>query len=105
LQNFSTLYLSCADYLESSKYSESNPAKTATVVATAVFIFFFTTILIYWLFGFKYWIISREVPRFLEGNNNMSLSERKYFVINYIAISSIVLICGIACLIRGIVSY
>jgi hypothetical protein len=104
LQNVSTLYLSFGDYFEESYYSVTNTEAVAWVISTACFFFFFVTILIYWLFGFKYWIISREVPRFLEGSSGMAVSEQKYRNINLIVISVFALVCGYACYIRGTVS-
>lgn len=104
LQNVATLYLSFGDYFEESYFSATNTYAVAWVNGTSVFFFFFITILIYWLFGFKYWIISREVPRFLEGSSGMAVSEQKYRNINIIVITVFALVCGYASDVRGRVS-
>jgi len=67
LQNVFTLYLGFGDFYEQSKHSETNTIAMSFIVSSACFFFFMTTILLYWLFGFKYWVISIEVPRFLKG--------------------------------------
>ena len=68
VQNFVTLFLSMSDYLEESEIYQKKTTLVAWLVAIAVFLWFFMSIMIYWLFGFKYWVISIEVPRYLNGN-------------------------------------
>jgi hypothetical protein len=47
----------------------------------------------YWMFGFKYWVISMKVPRMIavskegsEGNHKRICSEAKYEVLNWVGI-------------------
>ena len=77
LQNFVTLYFSFAGYYEQSRYHETQTELVAWIITSAVFLFDFFSIIIYWLFGFKYWIISIEVPKFLNGELPTN-SETKY---------------------------
>jgi hypothetical protein len=55
-------------------------------------------VLIYWLFGFKYWVISVEVPRFLNGRTteNVLFSEKTYARINIAGILTILMVSAIA---------
>jgi hypothetical protein len=64
------------------------------VIATAVFFFYWISILIYWLFGFKYWVISIHVPRFIGGTRNeLVLSSKKFDIINYVVLATYTAIC------------
>ncbi len=99
LQNYVTLYLSCGDYYEQSRYHYTETDLVAWTISSAVFLFFFFTIIIYWLFGFKYWIISIEVPKFLNGEMPTP-SETRYAIINYSAISFLVFACGVTAYFR-----
>jgi hypothetical protein len=76
LQNYVTLYLSFGDYFEESNKHEQEPTVVAWTISSAVFLFFFFTIIIYWLFGFKYWVIAIEVPRFLKGSEETGIGEQ-----------------------------
>ena len=74
-------------------------------MSSAVFLFFFFTVIIYWFFGFKYWIISIEIPRFLnEEYDHKTLSETKYTLINIVAITVIVATCFTAVYFRWLLS-
>ena len=66
LQNLASLYFSYAHYY-ALKDAMSRPYEASWIISTAVFPFFATSILLYWLFGFKYWVISIEVPRLFSG--------------------------------------
>lgn len=74
------------------------------LLGIAVFLFFLMTILIYWIFGFKYWVISNEVPRFLDNSEEYKrkCSETTYSIINFFAFGVIFLTCGFAGYFRGV---
>jgi len=99
MQNFVTLFLSCGDYYEQSRYHTTHTDLVAWTISSAVFLFFFFTIIIYWLFGFKYWIISIEVPKFLNGYVPKS-PEARYETINFLAIAFLTISCGITAYFR-----
>ena len=99
MQNFVTLFLSCGDYYEQSCYHSTQTDLVAWTISSAVFLFFFFSIIIYWLFGFKYWIISIEVPKFLNSDVPTS-SETRYAIINFSAIAFLVVSCGITAYFR-----
>ena len=99
LQNIASLYFSVARFYEI-REAANHPYAASWIVSTAIFFYFVTSILLYWLFGFKYWVISIEVSRFInertESSNNV---ESAYSSINKVVISSTVVICLItACL-------
>lgn len=71
------------------------------VVATSVYLWMTTSILVYWLFGFKYWVIAVEVPNYLADPEKPGNSEIYYQRINSIAIATILVVCGVACFYRG----
>ena len=42
---------------------------------------------VHWLFGFKYWVISKEMPKVVEGNQkNYKKNEKCYKIINIIGL-------------------
>ena len=101
---FISIRMAFGDWLEESWWNYEYSILTALNISTACFLFFFVTILIYWLFGFKYWVISIEVPKFINGKSEMSLSERKYKLINYCFIAFFGSVCAAACTLRYIVA-
>ncbi len=77
-----------------------------------IFFFFFTSNLMYWMFGFKYWVISIEVPRLIaaskEGNeakHKSICSEARYEALNLIGIIINMAVCMLAAWKRGIMEY
>ena len=70
----------------------------AYTISSSVFLFFVFSVLIYWLFGFKYWVISVEVPRFLNGSttDNVLFSEITYARINIAGVLTILMVAFIA---------
>lgn len=63
IQDIETSQFELTQYLESDKTFRDNNVQLVTLgVSSSIFFFFFTNNLIYWLYGFKYWVISIEVP-------------------------------------------
>jgi hypothetical protein len=92
-----------SDYLEESEIYQEKTTFVAWLVAIAVFIWFLMSIMIYWLFGFKYWVISIEVPRYLNGNaeERRLCSETMFSLINFVAFTVMFVVCGFAAYFRG----
>lgn len=78
-----------------------------------IFLFYFTSNLMYWLFGFKYWVISIEVPHLIEAQKEGSdgqprkriCTEKRYEVVNWIGILVNFIACAWLAWKRGVVSY
>lgn len=99
-----SMQMAFGDWLEESEWNFTHTVFTALNISVGCFLFFFLTILIYWLFGFKYWVISIEVPRFINGSSKMQLTERKYKLINYGFIALFGSVCLAACTLRYLVA-
>ena len=44
-------------------------------ITVTIFLFFFISNLMYWLFGFKYWVIAVEIPIVLKENDESEVVE------------------------------
>jgi len=105
MSNFASLYLSFAQYFEETCYNFSHNLMVSWVIGTAVFFFYWLTIMIYWLFGFKYWVISIHVPHFIGGDpNETTVSSKKFDVIKYTVFAIFTAICLGAAYLRQIIS-
>lgn len=62
---------------------------------------------VHWLFAYKYWVISREIPKALRISNPSELksSEKKYNVVNIIGLLINLLFCIWLAIRRGQLSY
>lgn len=65
-----------------------------------VFLFYFLSNLIYWLFGFKYWVISIEVPRSIaakkkwrDEKDKSICTEAGYEILNWLGIIINLIFC------------
>jgi hypothetical protein len=96
-------------YLEISPWHQENPYLCAYGIGFTVFGFYFFSNLMYWLFGFKYWVTAVEIPA-LVAEHKASIestrasgvaanlekrfwTETKYTVVNWIGIMSNVICC------------
>jgi len=52
-------------------------------VGTSIFFYFYMNNLIYWLYGFKFWIISIEVPEAYNKRDRCKLSKNCYKLISW----------------------
>ena len=80
--------------------------------SVSVFLFYFVSNLMYWMFGFKYWVISIEVPRLIastkdgtEGNHKSICSEAGYEALNWVGITINLAFCLWVGWKRGMLDY
>ena len=69
LQNLNSFWEGILYYTEAGKWHTNHPRAQAIMYSISVFLFYFISNLIYWLFGFKYWVISIEVPKSIDVTN------------------------------------
>lgn len=95
IQDIETSQFELTQYLESDKLFRDNNVQLVTLgVSSSIFFFFFTNNLIYWLYGFKYWVISIEVPdQYSREQKGCKCTERTYKLINWVGIALNLLIC------------
>ena len=111
MQNYVTLCMGFGDWLEQSQWHqptpspENHPNFVAAWISSFVGLFFFFTIVIYWLFGFKYWVIAIEVPRFINGELPPENQERKYKIYNASAVIFLAISCIVTAYFRDILSH
>lgn len=76
-----------------------------------LFMFYFTSNLMYWLFGFKYWVISIEIPNVIEAakeggkQQKRICTETRYKVFNWLGILVNFAVCAVLAWKRGLVDY
>ena len=88
------------------------------LIGFSIFIFYFVSNLMYWLFGFKYWVISIEIPQLISNqeaelfNSNKEIvrserfcSETKYNLLNAIGILLNLFFCVWVAIKRAQLSY
>ena len=63
IQNFNSLWLACLYYTSETNFHKEHQNGQWLMYSVSIFLFYFLSNLIYWLFGFKYWVISIEVPK------------------------------------------
>lgn len=84
VQDLATSQFELTQYLEASKQFHLNHVQSvAWGVATSIFFFFYMNNLIYWLYGFKYWVISIEVPGAYTKRDRCKLPETSYKLISW----------------------
>ena len=90
LQDLGTCQFMLFTWLEQdNSFRARNEQLVAWGVATALFNFFGLNNLIYWLYGFKYWVIAREVPaayKIKAGPATCHISERGYTAMKWVGI-------------------
>jgi hypothetical protein len=72
-----------------------------------IFLFYFVSNLIYWLFGFKYWVISIEIPHVLQQDESgrKLCTETRYNLLNWTGILINFGACVVCAYIRAQVDY
>ena len=50
------------------------------LIGLSIFLFYFVSNLIYWLFGFKYWVISIEIPQLISNQEAELFNSNKEIV-------------------------
>lgn len=64
-----TAILSVGIGLENTNVHTERTEELAIVVGITTFFFNGGSLLLHWLFSFKYWVISREIPKVISANN------------------------------------
>ena len=68
ITDVATIILSIGIYYERTEISDHYPYLLAVTIGVSTFLFNFGTNTVLWLFSFKYWVISREVPKLFDGS-------------------------------------
>jgi hypothetical protein len=68
LTDFCIAGVAFGDWLEATKYIELYPVWIAIEMGIVNFGFYGGANSVHWLFGFKYWVISKEMPKVVTGN-------------------------------------
>lgn len=70
LSNFTTIYFLIVDRLEKTAWAKAHPLIEEINMMISIFTWYGLQNVIYWLFGFKYWIIALEIPALLNEDAN-----------------------------------
>jgi hypothetical protein len=65
IQNANTVVLAVAVFLEICPWHQAHRDELMIIMGVSIFLFYFVSNLMYWLFGFKYWVISIEIPQLI----------------------------------------
>lgn len=76
-------------------------------MGVTIFFFYFVSNLMYWLFGFKYWVISIEIPQLLavEDGRRKTCTETRYNLLNWTGILVNFGACLVCAYVRGQVDF
>jgi hypothetical protein len=120
LQNLNTIYLMKVQSFERTAWHKEHRPLEFVFIFVGIFFFYFTSNLMYWLFGFKYWVMAIEVPLLIENQQEQQRdldetreivhikrfwTERRYNVLNWIGTAINLLICLYVGYRRAYVSY
>ena len=107
IQNANSVALAIGVYWEVTPFHQEHEPFLAYFMGVTIFLFYFVSTLIYWLFGFKYWVISIEIPYVLqqEENTGKLCTETKYNLINWTGILVNFGCCFVCAVVRGQVDY
>ena len=96
VQNLNSFWEGVLYYTEVSPWHASHPRAQSIMYSITVFLFYFLSNLIYWLFGFKYWVISIEVPKAFnksEKSSNLRISQNTYNIVKWAGIGFNFVLC------------
>ena len=86
--DISTALLSVGWGMENTKIHVERTKELALEVGITTFFFNASTLLLHWLFSFKYWVISLEIPKVIQTKKTeFKSSETKYNILNAIGIT------------------
>lgn len=68
--NCTTIFFLIIDRLELKEFHRNNQTLEAILMGFAILGWYGVQNVIYWLFGFKYWVISIEMPLILNAKND-----------------------------------
>ena len=99
-QNLNSFWEGVLYYTEVTPWHASHTRAQSIMYSITVFLFYFLSNLIYWLFGYKYWVISIEVPRSIAATKKWSeekdksiCSETGYEILNWVGIIINLIFC------------
>ena len=109
IQNLNTLWIICLNYASITKFHANHQYAQCIMISIAVFLFYFISNLMYWLFGYKYWVIAIEVPMLISAgeeeklNHTSICSEVRYKAFNWVVIIVNLFFCLWAGWKRGVI--
>lgn len=80
IQNFDTALVAIGVYWEVTSFHQEHEPFLAYFCGITIFLFYFVSNTIYWLFGLKYWVISIEIPHLLKKQREREANEAKGIV-------------------------
>ena len=104
ITDVATIILSIGIYYEQTEISDQYPYLLAVNIGVSTFFFNFGTNAVLWLFSFKYWVISREVPKLFDGSQVVR-DERIYTVFNILGLIANFTVCALFAYFRAKISY
>ena len=99
-----TIILSIGIYFEQTEISDHHPYVLAITIGVSTFLFNFGTNTVLWLFSFKYWVISREVPKLFDGSQVVR-DERIYKVFKLLGLIANFTVCALFAYFRAKISF
>lgn len=69
LSNFFTLFFIVVDRQERKAWHQAHPKLECVLMFCAIWTLYGFQNVIYWLFGFKYWVIALEIPTMIQEDN------------------------------------
>ena len=100
--DISTALLAVGIGMENTNIHVERTLGLASEVGITTFFFNGGTLLLHWLFSFKYWVISLEIPKVLKATGTtLKSSETKYKIYNAIGITVNMLFCVWVAVRRG----
>ena len=104
IADVSTIILSIGINYEQTDFSENHPYLIAISIGVSTFFFNFGTNTVLWLFSFKYWVISREVPKLFDGSQVVR-DERGYKVFKLLGLIANFTVCALFAYFRAKISF
>ena len=69
VQNVNTTLITILAYVNTTDYKSNHKVFFAIITSISIFLNYFVGNLMYWLYGFKYWVISIEIPGLIAASN------------------------------------
>ena len=104
ITDVATIILSIGIYYEHTQFSENYRYLLSVTIGVATFLFNFGTNTVLWLFSFKYWVISREVPKLFDGSQVVR-DERIYTVFKILGLIANFTVCALFAFFRAKISF
>ena len=97
--------------LEGKEWHKRNPVLECIFMTLMIFLFYFSQNLEYWLFGFTYWVITKEITQVLGEEAHQpdakaaATKERRYKVAQWVGVAVNFLACAVVAWLRGLANY